>query len=159
MNRSGWTAEQIEARRKMEAEGLVPPYDEEDGFSDDYLPEDDYFDNDAFMAGEDGVEAPPEGADAELLASAPKRSRSNEKKAIPRRPQPSPPGHAAGAASKPPPDAEPGDPAKSTRAEPTEVVFRGQTLRVLDLGGDGDCGFRAISAAHNLTDGTKTVAQ
>eukprot|EP00969_Alexandrium_andersonii_P191686 8466086-Alexandrium_andersonii.AAC.1 len=47
MNRSGWTQEQIDARRKLEEEGKIPPYDmddEESDFSDDYQPEDDYWD-------------------------------------------------------------------------------------------------------------------
>eukprot|EP00969_Alexandrium_andersonii_P091638 4044836-Alexandrium_andersonii.AAC.1 len=42
-------------------------------------------------------------------------------------------------------------------AEPSEVIFKGHTLRVLDLGGDGDCGYRAIAAAHRLSNGTKTL--
>eukprot|EP00969_Alexandrium_andersonii_P216960 9583029-Alexandrium_andersonii.AAC.1 len=95
MNRSGWTAEQIEARRKMEAAGLVPAWDEtsEDGYSDEYYPEDDYFDNDIFVGGEEGQDP---ALDAEDGESAPKRNRSGEKKVIPRRPQSSPPGPAAG---------------------------------------------------------------
>eukprot|EP00969_Alexandrium_andersonii_P357012 15447831-Alexandrium_andersonii.AAC.1 len=121
MNRSGWTEEQIEARRKLEAAGLVPERGEhsDDGYSDEYYPEDDCFDNDIFMGGEEGQDPVLDAEDGE---SAPKRSRSGEKKAIPRRPQPSPPGPAAGDASKPSSDAAPSDPAsKNTRAEPAEV--------------------------------------
>eukprot|EP00969_Alexandrium_andersonii_P009819 429177-Alexandrium_andersonii.AAC.1 len=44
-------------------------------------------------------------------------------------------------------------------AEPAEVNFKGHALKVLDLGGDGDCGYRAIAAAHGLSNGTKTMEQ
>eukprot|EP00969_Alexandrium_andersonii_P110296 4867165-Alexandrium_andersonii.AAC.1 len=74
MNRSGWTAEQIEARRQIEAAGIVPPYDVDDDASDDYDPGDDYYDMDAYMGGEDGGDPPSDAADRELLTSAPKRA-------------------------------------------------------------------------------------
>eukprot|EP00969_Alexandrium_andersonii_P149454 6608794-Alexandrium_andersonii.AAC.1 len=124
MNRLGWTAERIEARRKPEAAGLVPPWGEvsEDGYSDEYFLEDDYFDNDIFTGGEEGEGPALDAEDGEPVDSAPKRSRSGEKKVIPRRPQPSPPGHAAGDAPKNSSDAAPSDPAnKSTRAEPADI--------------------------------------
>eukprot|EP00969_Alexandrium_andersonii_P157195 6948350-Alexandrium_andersonii.AAC.1 len=59
MNRSGWTPEQIELRRQLEEAGKVEPYDVDDeesnAPSDEYMPEDEYWDE-AFLGGEDGGE-------------------------------------------------------------------------------------------------------
>eukprot|EP00969_Alexandrium_andersonii_P286443 12662587-Alexandrium_andersonii.AAC.1 len=52
MNRSGWTPEQIEERRKLEAEGKIPPYeidDDDSDVSDEYLPDDDYWEEGAMF--------------------------------------------------------------------------------------------------------------
>eukprot|EP00969_Alexandrium_andersonii_P343687 15191383-Alexandrium_andersonii.AAC.1 len=155
MNRLGWTAEQVEARRKLEEAGQLEAWGDiaEDAESDAAF-EDAYFGGDHFMGGEEGGDLPAEGEDAVPIDSAPERSRSGDK-IIPRRPKPSPSGPAAVAA--------PGDPAaeaapKSSRAEPAEVDFSGQRLRVIDLGGDGDCGYRAIGAAVALTGGVRALA-
>eukprot|EP00969_Alexandrium_andersonii_P055179 2431895-Alexandrium_andersonii.AAC.1 len=59
MNRSGWSQEQIELRGQLEAEGKVEPYemDDEESLapSDEYMAEDDYWDE-TFQGGEDGGE-------------------------------------------------------------------------------------------------------
>eukprot|EP00969_Alexandrium_andersonii_P202744 8959037-Alexandrium_andersonii.AAC.1 len=72
--------EQIDARRKMEEEGHLPPYDvgdEESEISDEYLPEDEYWDQDALMGGEDAGGENTDGGRA--APPAPKRSRSGKK--------------------------------------------------------------------------------
>eukprot|EP00969_Alexandrium_andersonii_P063745 2807348-Alexandrium_andersonii.AAC.1 len=95
MNRLGWAQEQIEVRKALVDFGQLA---ERGGLSDD--PSDEAYDGDAwghFMAGEDGgadMDAEDDEAPAPL-DSAPKRSRSGEKLAIPRRPKPAPCGPAA----------------------------------------------------------------
>eukprot|EP00969_Alexandrium_andersonii_P116611 5155385-Alexandrium_andersonii.AAC.1 len=96
MNRSGWTPEQIELRRRLEKEGHLPPYDVDDEESevpsDEYMPEDEYWDQDALMGGEGAGSENADGGRAAPIA--PKRNRSGEKelkKVVPRRPMPSPP--------------------------------------------------------------------
>eukprot|EP00969_Alexandrium_andersonii_P264892 11707887-Alexandrium_andersonii.AAC.1 len=64
MSRLGWTAEQIEARRKLEEAGQLEAWGEisEDGGSDvDF--EDAYFGEDNFIGGEEGGDPPAEGED------------------------------------------------------------------------------------------------
>eukprot|EP00969_Alexandrium_andersonii_P165675 7321204-Alexandrium_andersonii.AAC.1 len=102
MNRSGWTPEQIEERRRLEEEGKVPPYDVDDVeslISDDYDPADEYWEEGpTFQRVMSGASAGEEPGDLEQTGlPAPKRSRSGDKerkKVVPRRPASSPNGTA-----------------------------------------------------------------